>query len=524
MAADEPLRYRRLRAPAEDQTALIEPPLAEIPALVTRNQELAKDWDRISGCDFSFLRQEGRWDWLLWHGRESSLTKPFIATGHQPSLYHPGVWFKNFLLSRIASEVQGEAINLTVDNDTVVSAGIRVPVGTLHSPRVEEIPFDAPGEQVPWEERRVLDRQILETFAERVLAAYAPLHRTSTSSSSLLVERLWKRAVRIDASSLELEPVLTCARGELEQELGLPNILENSVRSVCRSAAWFIFLGELLTRAEEFHSVYNQALVEYRLINNLRGNSHPVPDLTIDGEWLEMPFWIWDAPRPNRRRLFVRQRAKDWEVTDRAGIRLTKVQVWEQAIQSPDIRIRPRALITTMYARLVLSDLFIHGIGGAKYDEVTDAIIRRFFGIEPPGYVTATATVRLPLDRPQVTGEDLAALDRQYRDTLHHPETFLHDYSGHHQAEFAALVKQKQELIVHRWQDKQKKAWHDQVRSANERMSSLLEPLREQLRHQRERLLADLHRARILGSREYSFCLFPEEMLVPLLKKLAGIV
>ena len=34
--------------------------------------------------------------------------------------------------------------------------------------------------------------------------------------------------------------------------------------------------------------------------------------------------------------------------------------------------------------------------------------------------------------------------------------------------------------------------------------------------------MADLHRERILGSREYSFCLFPEEMLVPLLKNLAG--
>ena len=215
---------------------------------------------------------------------------------------------------------------------------------------------------------------------------------------------------------------------------------------------------------------------------------------------------------------------------------MTKDQVREKAIQLPDIRIRPRALITTMYARLVLSDLFIHGIGGAKYDEVTDAIIRRFFGIEPPAYVTATATVRLPLerpqvtmddlavlDRPQVTTEDLATLDRQYRDSIHHPETFLDDYSGHHQAEFAALVKQKQEFVAHRWHEKQKKTWHDQVSQTNERMASLLEPLREHLRRDREQLVADLHRARILGSREYSFCLFPEAMLVPLLKKLAGI-
>jgi hypothetical protein len=524
-AADEPLRYRRLRAPAEDQTALIEPPLAEIPALVARNQALAKDWSRLSGLPFALLRERARRDWLLWHGREALLSKPFIATGHQPALYHPGVWFKNFLLARIAGEVQGEALNLTVDNDTVSVATIRVPGGSVQSPRVEEVAFDAPGEQVPWEERRVFDQQTLESFASRVLAAYAPLRSTSsTPSSPLLLERLWRHAFPSPSSSkLGLEAVLTHARGELEIGFGLANILENSVSAVCRSAAWFEFLDYLLSRTKEFHSTYNAALAENRVVNHIRGTSHPVPDLAQDGDWLEMPFWIWDASHPHRRRLFARSLGDSWEVTDQAGLRLTNEQVWEQAIQSPDIRIRPRALITTMFARLVLSDLFIHGIGGAKYDEVTDAIIRRFFGIEPPGYVTATATVRLPLERPQVTPEDLTALDLKYRDTIHHPEEFAGEYSGHHRAEFASLVKQKQELIAHRWQEKQKKSWHDQVSQTNERMSSLLEPLREQLRHDRECLLADLHRARILGSREYSFCLFPEAMLVPLLKRLAGI-
>ena len=71
-----------------------------------------------------------------------------------------------------------------------------------------------------------------------------------------------------------------------------------------------------------------------------------------------------------------------------------------RALEARGIEIRPRALITTMYARLFLSDLFIHGIGGAKYDELTDAIIRRFFGIEPPAYMTVTGTVRLPIPRP----------------------------------------------------------------------------------------------------------------------------
>src|SRR5205814_875253 len=98
---------RRLRAPAEDQTALIDPPLAEIPALVARNQAAAKDWDRLSGYPLAELRDQARSAWLLRRLGEDIPDKPFIATGHQPMLYHPGVWFKNFLLERIAAQVGG---------------------------------------------------------------------------------------------------------------------------------------------------------------------------------------------------------------------------------------------------------------------------------------------------------------------------------------------------------------------------------------------------------------------------------
>ena len=44
-----------------------------------------------------------------------------------------------------------------------------------------------------------------------------------------------------------------------------------------------------------------------------------------------------------------------------------------------------------MYARVVLGDLFLHGIGGGKYDELTDAIVGRFLGVAPPEFAVVTA-------------------------------------------------------------------------------------------------------------------------------------
>ncbi len=43
------------------------------------------------------------------------------------------------------------------------------------------------------------------------------------------------------------------------------------------------------------------------------------------------------------------------------------------------IKLRTKALITTLVARVLLGDLFMHGIGGAKYDAVTDLICEAFF-------------------------------------------------------------------------------------------------------------------------------------------------
>src|SRR6185312_5325259 len=85
-------------------------------------------------------------------------------------------------------------------------------------------------------------------------------------------------------------------------------------------------------------------------------------------------------------------------------------------------RIRPRALTLTLFARLCLGDLFIHGIGGGKYDEATDAIIRDYFGIEPPGYQVLSATLHLPLEGFAAAPADRERAERLVRDLHWNPQ------------------------------------------------------------------------------------------------------
>jgi hypothetical protein len=53
-------------------------------------------------------------------------------------------------------------------------------------------------------------------------------------------------------------------------------------------------------------------------------------------------------------------------------------------------------LTLTTYLRLLVVDQFVHGIGGGRYDQVTDRLIGTFFGLTPPRFAVATATLFFP--------------------------------------------------------------------------------------------------------------------------------
>ena len=48
-------------------------------------------------------------------------------SGHQPQLFHPGVWIKNFALDSISRIAGGVGINLVVDNDLCADSAILCP-------------------------------------------------------------------------------------------------------------------------------------------------------------------------------------------------------------------------------------------------------------------------------------------------------------------------------------------------------------------------------------------------------------
>src|SRR5206468_3595384 len=154
------------------------------------------------------------------------------------------------------------------------------------------------------------------------------------------------------------------ARRALEGSWGVRN-LELPLSTLCESEAFLWFASYLLAQLPRFQEVHNAALLRYRVAHGIRSRNHPVPALGTDGGWREAPFWVWRAEAPRRRALLVRQHARSMELRingeDEPFLELPLSPDREaccavealRTLPARRIRLRTRALTTTMFARLI---------------------------------------------------------------------------------------------------------------------------------------------------------------------------
>ncbi len=520
---------RRLRAPCEDGAALIEPPLSELAALVEENVRLSvnRSYD-FQGRSLVELSAQARAE-LVGQARrfsaayrdvDSAATDDagliFLA-GHQPQLCHPGVWWKNFALDDLARRHGAVAVNLRIDCDTVKDTVIAVPGGSVGKPHVEPVAFDRAESKIPYEERPIVDRALFAGFGGRVAERIAPL------VADPLVRQYWPMVLGHAERTGNLGASMADARHELEGCWGLQT-LEIPQSWVCESEPFRWFAVHLLAQAERFSRVYNEVVGEYRRAHRIRSVAHPVPDLAVAPPWFEAPLWMWTTDDPRRRRVFVCRHRDRIELADRGALRFELPLAADgdarRAVQRladlrrDGVKIRSRALITTLWARLALSDLFLHGIGGAKYDQVTDVLIERFFRLQPPGLMVLSATLLLPIPRQPVSEDDARAIQQQLRDLVYHPERYI---DGQDVAPTRGLTNPGG-LIAEkrRWVDTPPTPQNARrrcraIRRINEQLQRYVKPQRRRLLALQAETAHALHAASALSRREYAFCLHPEK-------------
>lgn len=466
----------RFKAPTANGDVLAVPDFSALPRLVDANRRLLDRSDATAGgMSLRQMRAMVRVELNIPDG-------PLVLAGHQPELSHPGVWAKNFALAGLARKVGGTALHIIVDNDTLKHPSLRVPVlgSGPESVHLESVPFDTQTAEVPYEDRHTADDNLFLTFAQRL----APL--TANWGYEPLVVSSW-----VGIRGLLNRPIgahFTAMRRRCEQAWGCENH-EITVSKLTQTAAFRSFASYVLADLPRFRDVYNASIRAYRKSNRVRSEVHPAPELG----WDEIPFWV---------------RTPDGRRTRNNGP-FTLDQL------------RPRALTLTLFARLCVGDFFIHGIGGGKYDEVTDAIIRDYFGVEPPAYQVLSGTLHLPLPEFPTSPDDLRAAELRGRDLHWNPQRYT-PTDGPDRRTIYTLLGEKSGLAANeppRDAGVARREWFRQLQSVTQRLRPFVAPdvqLNQALvAYMRGHVAANA----VLQRRDFSWVLYPEETLRPFLQQ-----
>lgn len=516
-----------LQAPLENGRVLLWPPEYSFPSLLEANrQRFTQARAEIQGKPLSHWRALARREILQLASacmsdettlKQPSADTPLLLAGHQPELFHPGVWIKNFALNHLAQKHQMLPLNLVVDNDVPKSAALKVPmVGGEALPSITRIPFAQAASESPYEDWALADQSLFHELPQQALKL------CDSWKEHPILEEFWAEAGKYLKDDPHPGVAFARARRFQERKWGVNN-WELPISLLSGAESFHLFVFHLLENAETFLHQHNQAVVEYRHRHSLRSRNHPFVELAYGQGWVETPFWILHSKSPRRERLGVKVDA-DGEMRlgtpGPAGIRipLGKADPFAalRSLPAQGFRIRPRAITTTLFARLFLAESFLHGIGGGKYDEVTDQLCESFFGCPPPDYLVVSATLRLNLLDRLLSAKDVEGAHLLWRDSLWNPQRHAPTPLP---GGWEKLVEQKQQLLALPGLTRQDR------QSRFHKLRQNLEALQTASGEQVEKLLSEAQRKQkvfeaqqAVQSREFSFTLFSQERLLELFR------
>ncbi|MGB0716056.1 MAG: hypothetical protein ACPGXK_09270, partial [Phycisphaerae bacterium] len=384
VAGSVDIDFQTLVAPKSDGDVLVSPPAHAWQSIAEQNHE------QLGRCDATLLdRPLSHWRSAYRHAFGTPDDQWLTIVGHQPECYHAGVWAKYVVASRFAAAGGGKVLNLIVDNDAAKNLRIALPVMKDAAWHVQSSPLAPGGDHLIYEQIPGLPNADVQKLATQWREQWGTRYEDSclpafvdgltAGPSERWVEQLRRGQKAIDARfdvSMDDCPVSRLPGDPIT--------------------------ADMILRPDEFSACYNSALASYRKNHGIAGSKRPVPDLVREGDVFELPLWFLvgqsGAEGAARQRLYVHcagnQRvlmAGTQEVVRISSEDVTEPAALYARLAEAGASIRPRALTLTLIARLLLADIFIHGIGGAKYDRMTDDLIRRYFGCQPPGFTCVSA-------------------------------------------------------------------------------------------------------------------------------------
>ena len=524
----------------------------KIPLILEENEKILSQYSfKILNQPFQTIRKRSRKNILREAFKfsskfDSSLERKInfipqfiIQTGHQPVFFHPGIWMKNILLDALLKSFHSDkykclGLNIILDNDVIKDLSLFLPVcsdsGHL---KLEETDFFSASQGIPFEERPLPTLEQINKFTENISNKLKPLRNKKILTNFLNFSQCLENSFHFcnqNYNNSNFGEFLGMSRRFYESEIN-PIYLELPFSRICNSDEFLSFFLEIIKNIEVFSRIYNDRLDEYRKFFRIKNQANPCPNLEIKKNLIEAPFWII-CNKGERRSLYILKEDNKVNLyNDFMGKILTfnkddseLLKKLKFNLTEMGLKIRPKALLLTLYNRLFISDLFIHGLGGAKYDQVTDEIIKEFFKVEPPRFLTTSCTLLLDFKEASNTSNlKVFTLKKKIRDLEFNPERYLRelDLPEKEKIKITRLEKKKKELIKKIKNEslpKQKQKISEEIKNINKIIKEELFPLQLEWENEIKKLEGRINQSKIYNFREFPYFLFSASTLQGLLK------
>ncbi len=501
------ISYDRLQTPPEHLDVLHEPAPRRLLDALREHLSSAPQRGAVPDSTLGALRSSLR--------ARLHLSGPIVVSGHQVEFFHAGVLAKDIAAHELAQQTSGSAVFLLVDSDLPKTRQLIVPRAAGGAAQC--VPIDIPGCDLkqPAEDQPTLLREDWLDFFARIANVYPFYGRSMLREYS----SAW---LATTGPVVDFCTAFIRAQTATEETLGLRDIRTLRISALAQTPEFHALLAHLMLNARSAAQAYNAAQSSYRQRHCVRVAARPVPPLAIDHERVELPVWI-TPPGRVRQRLFVRPAASWLELWagDEFAITLPRDEIARAAyhaqpgpLEQTGWKLRPRALLLSAFARLLLADVFVHGIGGARYDEVMEDFAREVWGVAPAPAACISATLHLPLPLNRVTHRDVNAARRELRDLHCNPQRQLDTPPAELVAQRAALVRESESLKRDRPQDHQvRRAVFAQIRQINERMLATEEASVMRCEQRVATLTEQLAQDELARDRTYFFALHPYDTL-----------
>ncbi|MEM1109121.1 MAG: hypothetical protein AAGH99_10595 [Planctomycetota bacterium] len=418
-----------------------------------------------------------------------------VWTGHQLSLFHPGIVAKYLAAEAKSKWACVGYHNVVVDQDVYNPLSLTLPHRDPRRPRglftkvftLGPIAADVPIGMQPPVTPAVVETNLRNFPSDAGAAAQAVRQAFSgTEQAPSLAAQMDTVVRRLLPSFAAAEPA-TFASAMLTDESEL--------------------IDQLLRDAPRCAKLYNAAVREFR--------GAGMKPMSVEPDRVEVPLWALRWMKP-RQRVFV-------DLADSTPIFITEdgEPLPPEAPPPPEgdgVTLAPRALLmTALLRRPDRCGLFIHGTGGWSYDRITEQWWQQWRGgtLAPMALVTADVT----LDFGDVPVNTPADVERAVWRAHHLPHNLDRELGLDHPS-----IREKRELLQHMHDDRDKRrrrAAFDRIHRINRELADEHGQALAEAQQAVETARLGVANARLARKRDWPFLLYPPSQLETLRQQIA---